>query len=113
MNEELKRNYSVIATIKKGKAERIWEAPKEAGAEGATTLLAKVTSMKELKKLSGSSLDEDREVMTVVKKEWEEDVFETISDKCEFNKPGTGIAFIMDLKKVEGIEFVKGGLLND
>ncbi|MFO7967480.1 MAG: hypothetical protein R6U44_07765 [Archaeoglobaceae archaeon] len=59
MNEELKRNYRVIDTIKKGKAERIWEAPKEGGAEGGTTLLAKVTSMKELKKLSGILLDEE------------------------------------------------------
>lgn len=102
MNEDLKRKYRVIATIKKGKAKKICEAPKEAGAEGGTTLLAKVTSMEELKKLFGISLEEDREVMTVVKKELEEDVFETMSDKCDYNKPGTGIAFIMDLKKVEG-----------
>ncbi|WP_041367298.1 P-II family nitrogen regulator [Natranaerobius thermophilus] len=100
-----KKNHSVIVTIvKKGKAKKICQVAKDAGAKGGTTLLARGTSIKDFRKVFGISIDEQRAVvLTIVKQELEDKVFEEILDKCELNKPGTGITFIVDLKKVDGI----------
>ncbi|UNC92299.1 P-II family nitrogen regulator [Candidatus Contubernalis alkaliaceticus] len=113
MNEALQRNHSVIITIvKKGKAKKVCETAKKAGAEGGTTIISKGTSVKEFQKIFGLFLDEEREVVfTVVKHEIEDIVFNEIINKCKLNKPGSGITFIIDLKKVDGIvHLLKGGL---
>ncbi len=94
----------IVTIVKKGKAKKICQVTRNAGAEGGTTMLARGTSIKDFKKVFGIAIDEDREVvLTVVKKELEDKVFEAIIDECELNKPGYGITFIMDLKKVDGI----------
>ncbi len=107
--------HSMIVTIvKKGKARRICRAAKETGAEGGTTMLGRGTSTKEFQKAFGLSLDEEREVVfTVVKKEIEDRVFEGIIESCEMNKPGTGIAFVMDLKHVAGIAHLLKEVVRD
>ena len=115
LNDE-ERNFSVIVTItKKGQASKVCQITKEVGAEGGTILLAKGTSVKDFRKVFGIALDEDREmVLTVVKEELEDKVFEAIIDRCELNKPGSGITFVMDLKQVSGIaHLLKGASQND
>ncbi len=42
-------------------------------------------------------------MLTLVKKELEDKVFEEIVEKGNLNKPGNGIVFIMNLKKIDGI----------
>lgn len=105
MNERLKRDNKLIVTIvKKGRAKKICEAAKKAGTKGGTTLMGKGTSAKEFKKMFGITLDEEREViLTVTKNELEEEVFNEVVEKGEINKPGKGIVFVMDLKRVDGI----------
>lgn len=105
MSAPLTMNHSIIVTIvKKGKAKKVCDTAKKAGAEGGTTILGVGTSIKEFKKIFGLSLGEDREiVLTVINNELEDKVFEEIIEKCQLNKPGSGITFILDLKRVDGI----------
>ncbi|UMZ74056.1 P-II family nitrogen regulator [Natranaerofaba carboxydovora] len=112
MNENLKKNHNVIITIvKKGKAKKICDIAKKAGAEGGTTILGKGTSVKEFKKIFGLTLDDDREVvLTVVNDKIEDEVFDAIVEKGELNKPGNGIVFVMDLKKIDGIVHLLKGV---
>ena len=105
MSESWKKSQRLIVTIvKKGKAKKICEAAKCTGAEGGTTIMGKGTSIKAFKKLFGITLDEDREVVfTITSSDLEDKIFNEIIEKGELNKPGKGIVFVMDLKKVEGI----------
>ncbi len=108
-------SHSIIVTIvRKGRARKICDASKQAGAEGGTTILGRGTSTREFQRAFGISLDEEREVvLTVVKRDREDQVFDSIIDSCQMNKPGTGIAFVLDLKQVAGIAHLLKEVGND
>ena len=105
MYENLRKNHNLIVTIvKKGKAKKICEAAKKAGAEGGTTIMGKGTTVNDFRKTFGICLDDEREVvLTVVKEEEEDHIFDVICKQGKLTEPGNGISFVMELKKVDGI----------
>lgn len=98
-------NHDLIVTIvKRGYAEPIVKASKEAGAEGATILYGRGTGIHEQKKLLGIAIEPEKDIiLTVIHKDKMEKVLAAISEAGEMDKPGTGIAFVVELAKVAGI----------
>ncbi|MGM0651448.1 MAG: P-II family nitrogen regulator [Bacillota bacterium] len=98
-------NHDLIVTIiKKGCCECIIEASKKAGAEGATIIPARGTGVHEQKKLLGIPIEPEKEIiLTIIPEEKTDQVLEAIIKAGKLEKPGTGIAFVLDVRKVTGI----------
>ena len=105
--------YDLIVTIvNRGFAERIVTASKAVGAEGGTILLGRGTGIHETRKLLGIPIEPEKEiVMTAVPSEKTQRVLTAIVEAGELNRPGTGIAFVIELKQVAGICHIMGDRL--
>ncbi len=94
----------IVTILKKGCAERIIGASKEAGAEGATIIFGRGTGIHEQKKLLGIPIEPEKEVVfTVITEDKTDRVLEAIIKAGRLNQPGTGVAFVIELKKVVGV----------
>ena len=110
MNVHLVTNHKLLITIvKKGMAKKIVQASKEAGAEGATTLMGKGTATREIKSLWGISIEPEKEIIfSLIKEDFQEKVLGAIKKVACLDKPGQGIAFVIDIKCVAGICHICG-----
>jgi nitrogen regulatory protein PII len=110
---DLQHKYDLIVTIvNRGFSERVVKASKEAGAEGGTIFFGRGTGIHETRKLLGIAIEPEKEiVLTAVPKEISERVLEAIMEAAELNQPGTGIAFVIELKKIAGICHILEGAL--
>lgn len=105
-------DYDLIVTIvNRGFAERIVQASKTVGAEGGTVFFGRGTGIHETRKLLGIPIEPEKEiVLTAIPREKTERVLSAIIEAGELNRPGTGIAFVVELKKVAGIcHLLNGG----
>ena len=94
----------IVTIVKKGCCECIIKATKEAGAEGATIIPARGAGIHEQKKLLNIPIEPEKEIIfTIIQEHKTEAVMEAIIEAGKLNKPGTGIAFILELKNVAGI----------
>ena len=94
----------IVTIIKKGYSEEIIEASKKAGAEGATIMFGRGTGIHEQKKILGIPIEPEKEIVfTVVPEALSEKVLSAIVKAGKLERPATGIAFIIELKKVAGV----------
>lgn len=102
---DLQYEYELIVTIvNRGFSERVVEASKQAGAEGGTIFFGRGTGIHETRKLLGIPIEPEKEiVLTAVPKGITEKVLSAIIEAVKLDQPGTGIAFVIELKKVAGI----------
>lgn len=98
-------SYDLIVTIvNKGRAEKVVEFSKKAGAEGGTILFGRGTGIHEKAKLFGIPIEPEKEiVLTLVPKDKTQGVLDTILKNTELCKPGKGITFVLPVDKVAGI----------
>lgn len=98
-------NLDLIVTIvPKGQAEKIVTASKKAGAEGGTILYGRGTGVREHKKLFGLSIEPEKEiVLTLVPDTKTDDILEAIVEAGQLDKPGTGVGFVLEARKIVGI----------
>lgn len=98
-------NLDLIVTIvAKGQAEKIVRASKKAGAEGGTILYGRGTGIREHKKLFGLSIEPEKEiVLTLVPDTKTDQVLEAVVEAGQLDRPGTGVGFVLDARKVIGI----------
>ncbi len=95
----------ILATVKPNLTEKVVEAAKKAGATGATIITASGTGQKEAKTFFGLSLDIRTEIILILADETQVDpILAAIHESGEFNKPGTGIAFVLPVEKTIGLE---------
>jgi nitrogen regulatory protein PII len=108
---DFRHEYDLIVTIvSRGFAERIVQASKEAGAEGGTIFFGRGTGIHETKKLLGIPIEPEKEiVLTAVPRDMTEKVLSQVIEAGHLNQPGTGIAFVLELKKVAGICHILDG----
>lgn len=100
---ELKHDL-IVTIIKKGCSERIIQASKKAGAEGATVIYGRGTGIHEQKKLLGIPIEPEKEIIfTVITADKTEAVLDAIIKAGKLEQPASGIAFVMELKKVAGV----------
>jgi len=97
------RHDLIVTIVKKGWCERIIGAARKAGAEGATIVPARGVGIHEQKKLLGIPIEPEKDmVLILVPEESTGKVLDAIIQAGELEKPGTGIAFVVELKKVVG-----------
>lgn len=104
MNEDLQRCKLLITIVNYGMARKVIKASREAGAEGGTTLLGKGTQSHKLTKFLGIPVEPEKEiVLTLTREDRLESILQSVVAAAKLNKPGHGIAFVLDIKKVTGI----------
>lgn len=95
----------IFASVKTDITNKIVDAAKEAGATGATIIPAHGTGIREAKTFFGLSLEAQTDIiMFLLEESLIEKILETIGRVGEFDKPGTGIAFVLPVEKVIGLE---------
>lgn len=96
----------IVAFVEDHKTDAVMKAAREAGATGATIINnARGEGLKSSKTFFGLSLETQRDVlMFLVEEHMARDILETIADVGEFEaRPGTGIAFQLDVEDAVGI----------
>ncbi len=95
----------ILSSVKTDITDTVVDAAKEAGATGATIIPARGTGIREAKSFFGLSLEAQTDiVMLLVEEHRVTEILEAIKDGGEFNKPGTGIAFVVPVEHVIGLE---------
>ncbi len=95
----------IISSVKADITDRIVNAAKSAGATGATIIPARGTGIHEAKSFFGLSLEAQTDIiMFLIEEHLVLDVLDTIKNAGEFYKPGTGIAFVVPVEHVIGLE---------
>ncbi len=107
--------YDLIITIvNKGKSEKVVEASRRAGAEGGTILFGRGTGIHEKAKLFGITIEPEKEIiLTLIDREITEKVVEAITEDVELNKPGKGIAFVLEVESIAGICHVLNKMVSE
>ncbi len=95
----------ILATVKPNLTDKVVQAAKKAGATGATIIDASGTGLKEAKTFFGLSLDIRTEIILILAEEAMVDpILSAIHTSGEFSEPGTGIAFVLPVEKIIGME---------
>ena len=95
----------ILAPVKTEKTDRVVDAAKQAGATGATIIPARGTGMHEAKTFFGLTLEVQTDViMFLIEEHIVQDILDAIKVAGEFSKPGTGIAFVLPVEQVIGLE---------
>lgn len=105
MSGSLLLNHKLIVTIvMKGMAKKVVSASKKAGAEGGTTILGRGTGIHEMQKLFGICVDPQKEViLTLIESQQADKVLSAIIEAGQLNKPGFGIAFVLNVGQLTGV----------
>lgn len=95
----------ILASVKTDITDTVVDAAKEAGATGATIIPARGTGMREAKTFFGLSLEAPTDIILLLLEEHiVRPVLTAISEAGNFDKPGTGIAFVLPVESVIGLE---------
>lgn len=95
----------IIASVKTHKTDPVIDAAKKAGATGATVISGRGTGVHEAKTFFGLALEDQTDVILFLLEEhMVASVLEAIGSAGEFNRPGTGIAFVLPVDQVVGLE---------
>ncbi len=95
----------VFAPVKTDKTDSIVDAAKKAGAPAATIIPSRGTGINEAKTFFGLTLEAQTDIVIfLVEEHLVKPVLEAIKTAGEFDKPGTGIAFVLPVEQVIGLE---------
>lgn len=96
----------LVALVQDDKTDAVLDAARDAGATGATVLnQARGEGIKKSKTFFGLSLETQRDmVMFLVEEHMSRKILEKIAEVGQFDeKPGTGIAFQLDVEDAVGV----------
>jgi nitrogen regulatory protein P-II 1 len=95
----------ILASVKTDITDAVVDAAKAAGATGATIIPARGTGMREAKTFFGLTLEAPTDIILFLLEEHiVRPVLTAISTAGKFDKPGTGIAFVLPVESVVGLE---------
>jgi nitrogen regulatory protein PII len=95
----------IMAFVKPHITDKVVDAMKEAGATGATIISARGTGIHEAKSFLGLSIEDKTDMIVfLVEEHIVENLLKVIRISGEFNKPGTGIAFVLPVENIVGLE---------
>jgi nitrogen regulatory protein P-II 1 len=95
----------ILASVKTDITDCIVDAAKDAGATGATIIPARGTGIHEAKTFFGLSLEAQTDIiMLLVEEHVLPKILNAVKESGEFHKPGTGIAFVVPVEHVVGME---------
>ena len=88
----------ITCIVEMGSAEKVLEAAKNSGAQGATINYARGTGVRERLGLLGVTIDEQKEVIRIIVSEDQADlIFEAMFLAGKLDTPGKGIMFMTKL----------------
>lgn len=94
----------IVTIVNKGFAEEVVDAAKKAGAEGGTIVNGRGTGIHENMKLFGIAIEPEKEiVLTIIDRTKSENVLIAIRNAVDLDKPGMGVAFVLQIEKTVGI----------
>ena len=95
----------ILSSVKADITDTIVDAAKAAGATGATILPGRGTGIKEAKTFFGLSLEAQTDIiLLLVEEHLVTKILDAIKIAGKFDKPGTGIAFVVPVEQVVGLE---------
>ena len=95
----------IMAFVKPVITDDIIDAMKEAGATGATIIPARGTGIHEAKSFFGLSIEDQTDIIVfLVEEHVVENLMKVIQLAGKFDKPGTGIAFVLPVEHIAGLE---------
>ena len=101
----------IITIVNKGRSSDVIDASKEAGAQGGTILHGRGSGFHDTAKLFGIRIEPEKEViLTIVENTKTDLIVESITKKINLNKPGKGVLFVLDVKRVAGMHHLIKGL---
>lgn len=104
----------IITIINKGQSEKVVEASKKAGARGGTIISGRGTGVHEHAKLFGITIEPEKEiVLTLIEREKTNEVLQTIVKEAGLDRPGKGIAFVVEVERVAGISHVLNKMVSE
>ena len=98
-------NKCILAMVKPNLTDQVVDSAKKAGATGATIIPASGTGAGEAKTFFGLSLDIRTEVVLfLVSDAMVAPILSAIKKAGRFSEPGTGIALVLPVEQVAGME---------
>ena len=95
----------ILSTVKTDITDHIVDTAKKAGATGATIIPARGTGIHEAKTFFGLSLEAQTDIiLLLVEEHLVPKILDAVKKAGEFHKPGTGIAFVIPIEQVVGLE---------
>ena len=95
----------IMAFVKPSITDKVVDAMKLAGATGATIIAARGTGLHEAKSFFGLTIEDQTEIIVfLVEEHVVESLMIVIQEAGEFDKPNTGIAFVLPIEHVAGLE---------
>lgn len=95
----------IMALIKPHITDDVVDAMKKAGATGATIIPARGTGIHEAKTFFGLSIEDQTDIIVfLVEEHVVEKFMEVIKEAGKFEEPGTGIAFVLPIEHIAGLE---------
>ena len=101
----LKQSFGLIVTIvNQGYADKVIDAAKSCGTEGATILKARGTGIHESNTFMGINIQPEKEVvLMIVKKQIRKKVMRAILKQADVAAEGNGLTFALPLGEIAGI----------
>lgn len=95
----------LMAFVKPNITDDVVNAMKEAGATGATIIPGRGTGIKEAKTFFGLSIEDQTNILVfLVEEHVVESLLKVIEKAGKFDQPGTGIAFVLPVEHIVGLE---------
>lgn len=94
----------IVTIVNRGLCGAVIDSSREAGAEGGTIISGRGSGVHEQAKLFSFTIEPEKDiVLTLVPARRTEKVLEAIVKASDLNEPGNGIAFVIDIEDVTGI----------
>lgn len=95
---------AIIVIVERGKADRIVNVAKKAGATGATIMYGRGTGEAEAKKFLNLNIESSKEIVIILSEKSKIDsIMDAVVKAEKLNEPGTGIIFTFPISKIIGL----------
>lgn len=99
-----KKIQLVVVIVERDMSGEVIDAAKAGGAEGATVLYGRGSGIHENEKFFGITIEPEKEIVLVlIDAEIRNRVLCSIKERIDIDRPGNGVAFVIDVSKVIGI----------
>lgn len=102
------QSIAVFVVVERGKADRIVEEAKKAGAFGATIFYGRGTGESEFKKFFNLHIESSKEIIFILtEEEKREPIVDALVKAGKLDDPGTGILFTVPVMDIIGLHHRK------
>lgn len=104
MENALHEFQLIVTIVNTGDSQKVIKAAADAGAEGGTILNGRGTGVNEQQTFMNFTIDPEKDViLTLVPSSYTDKVVSSIEQAVDLNAPGRGIAFLIDVENVFGV----------